>query len=71
MASRDLRFAKFTSALYGAAKELAIAVATAPDAAAGEHLAHLESGVRYELRRQRLPSPEEPRIFFREPNEGR
>lgn len=68
MAAADIRYAKHISALYGAAKELAIAVATAPDTAAGEHLAQLESGVRYELRRQRLPSPEEPREWVRGDN---
>lgn len=60
------RYLRFTSGLYKAASGLLEAIATAPDFVDRETLARAEAEVRLSLRRHRLPSPDEPRIFWRE-----
>jgi hypothetical protein len=62
----DSRFLKFCSALYAADRALETAILNAPDPVAREHMAHEEAEVRSEIRRHKLPSPDEQRIFVRE-----
>lgn len=66
MASENKRFLQFTSAVYGASREIAIAITTAPDQTTREAFERIEAEVRHQARRHRLPSPDEPRIFFKE-----
>lgn len=60
------RFLKFCSALYLADRALEDAILNAPDPVAREHMAREEAEVRAEIRRHKLPSPDEPREWVKE-----
>lgn len=59
------RLLKYASALYGADRSIAAAIAYAPDDAAREELGRAEAEIRTAIRRAHLPSPDEPRMWVR------